>query len=135
KRKKAMKGAFEREEEGLIFVAEGVLSGEALIRETERAHGAHAGLRYQIIDLRQVERMDITAEQIQRIAEADREAAERGPGAKLAIVPTHGMPDGPTRIYLAPARTAKLESRIFCYLDAARRCIGDGREKAAARRR
>src|SRR5690606_25614412 len=120
---------------GLIFVAEGVLSGEALIRETERAHGAHAGLRYQIIDLRQVERMDITAEQIQRIAEADREAAERGPGAKVAIVANHDLTIGLSRIYLIHARSDKLESRIFCSLDEARSWIGDGRQKAAERGR
>lgn len=130
-----MKGGFEKKEDGLVFVAEGVLSGEALIRETERAHAANASLRYQIIDLRQVERMDITAEQIQQIAEADREAAERGPGAKVAIIANHDLTIGLSRIYLIHAQSAKLESRIFCSLDEAWEWIGSDRQKASEPRR
>lgn len=110
-----MQVGFENEGKGLIFVAEGVLSGEQLIRQTEKTYQATEceQLCYQIIDLRQVERMDITAEQIKQVAQLDCQAAENGRLTRIALVADHDLTIGLSRIYSAYAQSACLQTRVF----------------------
>lgn len=113
---------FEEDGRGLLFVGRGVLSGEAMIRQTRKTYSSEVlgRLCYQIIDLREVERMDITSGQMQRLAELDRQAAEAASGARIAIVAAHDLTIGLSRIYSAYAQSPHLESRIFPTMEEAR---------------
>lgn len=125
--KQGSAGIFENDGRGLLFIGEGVISGEQLIRQTEKTYASKSvcRLHYQIIDLRGVHRMDITAEQIKTLAELDREAADRRPGIKIAIVASHDLTFGLSRIYSAYAHSPNLEARIFREMDEARAWIDE----------
>jgi hypothetical protein len=126
--------SFENDGRGMLLVGEGVISGEQLIRQTEKTYASDAvsQLQYRIIDLRGVHRMDITADQMQKLAELDRKAAERCPGTKIAIVASHDLTFGLSRIYSAYAQSANLQARIFRTLDEARAWIGESANASPA---
>jgi hypothetical protein len=112
---------------GMLFIGEGVISGEELIRQTEKSYDSEAlnRLQYQIIDLRDVHRMDITADQMRKLAELDCKAAERSSGTKIAIVASHDLTFGLSRIYSAYAQSPNLQARIFRTMNEARAWIGE----------
>lgn len=114
--------SLENDGKGLLFVGRGVLSGEFLVRQTRKTYSTEVlgRLCYQIIDLREVERMDITTEQIKQLALLDRQAAEAASGGKIAIVASHDLTVGLSRIYSAYAESPNLETRIFPTMEEAR---------------
>lgn len=116
---------FENDGRGMVFIGQGVISGEQLIQQTEKTYSPDVlgRLCYQIIDLRGVERMDITAEQMKHLATLDCKAAEVMSGAKIAIIASHGLTVGISRIYSAYAQSPKLEAQIFPTIEKARAWI------------
>lgn len=120
----------------MVFVGQGVISGEQMIKQSEKAYSPAvlAKLRYQIIDLRNVERMDITSEQMRQLAMLDRRAAEQSAGGKIAIVASHDLTVGLSRIYSAYAQSPELDAKIFPTMEEARAWVEDtGSREASAR--
>lgn len=124
----------EQEGRGLVVVARGVISGEQLLRQTRKTYAPDVvqRLRYQIIDLRDVERMDITAEQMKQLASLNRQAAEAAAGAKIAIVACHDLTVGLSRIYSAYAQSPQLQARIFRSMEDARAWVESDEQYRAA---
>lgn len=119
--------SFENDGRGMVFIAQGVISGEQLLRQTAETYSREVltRLRYQIVDLRAVERMDVTSEQMRELAKLDCEAAESVSDAKIAIaiVACHDLTIGISRIYSAYAQSPNLEAKIFPSVEEARRWI------------
>lgn len=107
--------SFESDGRGMLFTGAGVISGEQLIRLSESSCPANlaADFLYQIIDLRNVHRLDITADQIRQLAALNCQAAERSAGMQTAIIATHDLTIGLSRLYSAYARSPKLQVGIF----------------------
>lgn len=117
--------AFEDHGRGMLFVARGVVSGAELLKRNRKTYTPDvlAQLRYQIVDLRELDRLDISTQQMQELAALDRQAAESiaSPSAlRVAIVVNHDLTEGLARIYCAYARSPRLEAQVFADLDAAR---------------
>ncbi len=118
---------FENDGQGLLFTGRGVLSGEQMIENTPTTYSPEVlqRLRYQIVDLRGVERMDISCEQMQHLAQMDRSAAQANAAMRVAIVAAHDITIALGRIYSAYAQSPKLETRVFTTMEEARTWVRD----------
>jgi len=82
-------------------------------------------LRYQIVDLREVENVDIDLVSIQKLAETDKAVAQIIPGLKIAIVVNAGVMEGIAQIYQRYAKQDNLKTQVFHSLPAARAWVAD----------
>jgi len=113
---------------GVVFTYSDVLKGEEAIRASENFYTTEIlqKLHYQLADLREVNRIELTTEQIQRLAVIDRAAAQQGNGFFIASVINHDLQAGVSRFYRAyledanPVKTQKIEAGIFKTMPAAR---------------
>lgn len=73
---------------GVEWVYTGVLTGSELIESNEKIYGdpRFDDLRYQLVDLSQVERYEITEQDMKRMAFYDRVAAQSNPRIRLAVI-------------------------------------------------
>lgn len=117
--------AFEDNGRGLVFTVQGVASGDYLLERSRQAYSPESvgELRYQIVDLRDLVRLDMSTAQMQELAELDRRLAQQlaaGAPLRVALVVSHELTEGLARIYCAYANSAELEARIFSELETAR---------------
>lgn len=117
--------AFEDHGRGLVFVARGVVSGRYLLKRNKKTYSTEVleQLRYQIVDLRELDRLDISTEQMQELAAMDRRAAEQSPSPvplRVAIVIAHDITEGLGRIYCAYAKSPALDAQVFFDMETAR---------------
>ena len=112
---------------GAVFTYTDVLSGEAAIAASAALYtpALLKTMHYQLADLRAISRIEITTEQIQRLAEADRKAAQQGNGFLIASVVDHDLQTGISRFYRAYVEDPAIEAKIFKTMDAARQWLAE----------
>lgn len=122
---------FEDDGRGMVFTARGVVAGEHLVDRHREIYSPEVvqQLHYQIIDLRELERLDMTTEQMREIAIFDRKAAEQSTSERpmrVALVAAHDLTEALARIYCAYADSAHLEARVFADPETAREWASEG---------
>lgn len=126
--------AFEESGRGLTCVVRGVASGEGILERSRQTRSLESvqDLRYQIVDLRDLVRLEMSTAQMQELAALDRRVAARvsasGAPMRVALVVNHELTEGLARIYCAYADSPELEARVFSDLDAARAWARQGLE-------
>ena len=100
---------------GLVFVFSGVLTADEAIRESQRRYTPEglAKLRYQIADLSEVHRIEVTLPEIQTLAEIDRNAAIAAGGFLIASVVSHDLQQSVSNFYRTYVFQGALEFPLF----------------------
>ncbi len=113
---------YERDGMGHIFSIKGVLCGEKLVSGSLLKYNAEMlqKLRYQIGDLRDVERVDMTVEQMKDIAHIDCQAARDAGIMKIALVASHELIFSLSSMYSAYAIEPCMEAKMFRNMSDAR---------------
>ncbi len=116
---------YERDGMGHIFTIKGVLCGEKLISGSLLKYNTEMlkKLRYQIGDLRDVERVDMTVEQMKEIAHIDCQAARDAGIMKIALVASHELIFSLSSMYSAYAIEPCMEAKMFRNSEDAREWI------------
>ena len=82
-------------------------------------------LRYQIVDLTNIENVDTNWDKLRRLAETDKNAADEIPGLKIALIADGGVLEAMAQIYQRLAKHESLITRIFRNQQDARRWVAD----------
>lgn len=116
---------YERDGMGHIFTIDGVLCGERLISGSLLKYNPEmlTKLRYQIGDLRGVERVDMTVEQMKEIAHIDCQAARDAGIMKIALVASHELIFSLSSMYSAYAIEPCMEAKMFRNMSDAREWV------------
>jgi hypothetical protein len=110
---------------GVLFTFSGVLTGDEILAESQALYSQEGlkKLRYQLVDMRDVNRIELNTEQIQRLAEVDRAAAQQGHGFLIASVVSHDLQAGISKFYRAYVEDPNIESAIFRSMPQARQWL------------
>ncbi len=110
-----LKSEYERDGMGHIFSINGILCGEKLVSGSILKYTPELlrKLRYQIGDLRGVERVDMTVDQMKEIAGLDCQAARDAGIMKIALVASHELIFGLSSMYGAYAVEPCMEAKMF----------------------
>ena len=116
---------FERNGAGAIVTGNGLVRGDEFIAINARMYAPDnlRGLRYQLIDLTQVERQETTTAQLQICAEQDRRAAEQNPNLIVAVAGPDDLSFGLSRMWEGFVSDAPLRTRVFRSVPEARTWI------------
>ena len=118
---------FENDGAGVIMTATGAMNASLIEQANARLYQPEPmrRLRYQIVDLRDVEQVDTDWDKIKALAEMDKAAADVIPGLKIAIVVRRGILDGLAQVYCRYAKDDSLQTKVFDSITAARCWISD----------
>ena len=110
---------------GVVFTYSDVLEGDAAVAASETLYTPEVlqRLHYQIADLRAVNRVELTTRQIQRLADTDRQAAQRGNGFLVVSIVNHDIQESISRFYRTYVQDPQIESAIFKSIPAARQWL------------
>ena len=110
---------------GVLFTYSDVLKGEEAVTASTEIYMPEIleNLRYQIADLSDVNRIEVTAEQIRQLAEADKKAAQYRHGFLIASVVNHDLQGGLSRFYRTYAQDPHIETAIFKTISEARQWL------------
>ena len=118
---------YENDGEGIMYIHRDVLKGAWLV-ENMKSHNRQiyfGKLRYQIVDLSQLDRLEMTTEQLQQVAEVDRHIAPlKRPDFQLAIILGSDTMDGVVRMWETYVNMPDNNAKIFYSLTAAREWLG-----------
>ena len=81
-------------------------------------------MRYQLVNMLQVETFDVSAETIRKVSQMDREQRHRNADIKVAFVTTRALIYGLGRMYEMAGGTEAWETRVFETLEEAREWLG-----------
>lgn len=118
---------YENDGEGIRYIHRDVLKGEWLVENMKRHNRQidFGKLRYQIVDLSQLERLEMTTEQLQQVAEVDRGIAEfKRPDFQLAILLGSDTIVGVTRMWEAYVDMPDSNAKIFYSMEETREWLG-----------
>ncbi len=112
----------ERNGLGAVFDYSGVVSGEEAYRESKALYTPHnlKYLKYQIVDLRQASRIEISTEEIKKLAELDKEAARDAGGFFIASIVDHDLQESLSMFYRTYANDLFIIAKIFRSMEDAR---------------
>lgn len=112
----------EMDGQGVLFTFCEVLRGEEIYAASEALYTPESlsRLRYQLVDLTQVSRIEISTDQIQALAALDCQAAEQAGGFLVASVVGHDLQESISQFYRAYISHPDIEAKIFRTLHAAR---------------
>ena len=117
---------YENDGEGIMYIHRDVLDGAWLV-ENMKVHNREIDfgkLRYQIVDLSQLDRLEMTTEQLRQVAEVDRGIAHlKRPDFQLAIILTDST-YGVARMWETYVNMPENNAKIFYSLGAAREWLG-----------
>jgi hypothetical protein len=83
------------------------------------------GIKYQICNFLDVDDISVTKEEVRRIAEQDKKAAEINPGMLIAIVAKTDLGFGLSRMWEAMAHESPLKTMVFRNIKEAQAWIRD----------
>lgn len=117
---------YENDGEGIMYIHRDVLEGSWLV-ENMKAHNQHidfSKLRYQIVDLSQLDRLEMTTDQLKQVAEVDRDIAHlKRSDFQLAIILTdHTV--GVARMWETYVNMPENNAKIFYKMKEAREWLG-----------
>ena len=84
-----------------------------------------AKLKYEIVDIRDVENVDTNLEKLKDLAQTDKDASDLIPGLKIAIVASSGVLEALAQVYERMAKCDTLKTKVFRTLPEARLWIAD----------
>ena len=118
---------FENDGIGILITGRGNTEAEEFIQINHQIYvpDVMAKLRYQLVDMTEVDQVDTSIEKIRAIAEADKAAAELMPGLKIAIVVSQDVLKGFAEIYTRIAEGEHLKAKVFSNVKEARIWISD----------
>ena len=118
---------YENDGEGILYIHREVLEGAWLV-ERMRSHNLQIDfgkLRYQIVDLSQLDRLEMTTAQLREVAEIDRGIAHlKRPDFQLAIVLGSGTMYGIVRMWETYVDMSDNPAKIFYSMEKAREWLG-----------
>jgi len=125
---------YENDGEGIVYVHSGTLEGEAIV-ERSRLHYEsldYNKLRYQIVDFRGLERVEMTTEQLRELARIDSESTKKKrPDHKLAGVLDSDSMQAILKLWEVYLDNPAINVKIFWSMEAARKWIDEGDDKDA----
>lgn len=122
---------YENDGEGILYIHRDVLEGEWLVKNMKsHNHQIDFGkLRYQIVDVSQLDRLEMTTQQLRQVAEVDRGIAHlKRPDFQLAIIVTDTM-YGVVRMWETYVDMSDNNAKIFYTMQAAREWLGQREEE------
>jgi len=117
---------YENDGEGIMYIHRDVLEGAWLVENMKRHNRQidFGKLRYQIVDCSQLDRLEMTTEQLKQIAEIDRGIAHlKRPDFQLAIIVPDTM-TGVIRMWETYVNMPENNAKIFYNLGEAREWLG-----------
>ncbi len=114
---------FENQGRGVVLQFTGAVAGAEIIEAADRMYRADVNhlLCYQIVDLTAAASLDISEEQLRRIALLDKQAASKNPDQIVALVGNEAIFAGSDRRYAVYAEVwAGFETEFFTTLDEVR---------------
>lgn len=118
---------YENDGEGIMYIHRDVLKGAWLV-ENMKLHNRQIDfgrLRYQIVDLSQLDRLEMTTEQLRQVAEVDRGIAHlKRPDFQLAILLGSDTMTGITRMWETYLNMPENNAKIFYNMGQVREWLG-----------
>jgi hypothetical protein len=110
------------EESGVLWTFRGQVTGDELLRANQEVSRdpRFRGLTYQIVDLTNVERFDVTEDDMALVALQDRAATASSPGIRVAIAAADEMIKDLSAFYDAVMVGSTWHQRIFDSIGEAR---------------
>ncbi|GAB1262168.1 hypothetical protein [Aurantivibrio plasticivorans] len=118
---------YENDGEGIYYIHRDVLQGAWLV-EKMKLHNRQIDfrkLRYQIVDFRHLDRLELTTEQLQQVADIDRSIAHlKRPDFQLAIILASDSMSGITHMWEVYVNMPENNAKFFYSLEEAREWLG-----------
>ncbi len=113
------------EAEGVRWVYAGVMTDDDILRSNLEIYSdpRFESIRYQIADLRGVDRFDGSARAVRRLSRMDRDQATRNPGIRVAILADDALVRGIANVYAMSGAESPWETRVFKSEEEARRWL------------
>ena len=110
---------------GAVFTYTGIVNGDDAYRESKALYTPERlkKLKYQIADLRQVSRIEVSPKAIQNLAELDKNAAKEANGFFIASIVDHDLQESLSQFYRAYANDPFITANIFRSIEPAREWI------------
>lgn len=107
--------------EGVEILAEGVVHGADIIAAHAEIYDPRylARQRYQIVDKTRCTEYDVSASDIERIAQLDRDASEINPHIKIAVIESRRLQFSLTELWQAHLASCPFATKAFEDRDAA----------------
>ena len=117
--------SLEMDGQGVVFTFNGVLKGDEIYSASQQLYtdANLRRLRYQIVDLTRVSRIEISTRQIQALAELDCQAATFAGGFFVASVVSHDLQESISQFYRAYLECSAIDAKIFRTLTMARNWV------------
>ena len=89
------------EQEGVVFRFSGVVSDEELIASNDEVYASpdFPAMKYEIVDFTVIDKLDVSAEAVRRVARMDRVASETNADVRVAIITSEMFILGMSRMY------------------------------------
>jgi len=110
---------------GVLWTGKGVVTGRELYAANAEIYSdQHVyAQRYQIVDLTNAERFDVSADDVRELAVQDREGAAKNPNIVVAIAGESDLVFGLARLWEAHVHKSPLQTRVFRTVDEARQWV------------
>jgi len=125
-------GVIERDGEGIVYIHSGTMSGEELTDRTREHYQTFdtEKLRYQIMDFRAVDRIEMSSKQIEETARLFcAKAKTRRPNHKFAIVISNDPMFAIMKLWGIYLDDPEVHGKVFYSMDEARAWIAEDSEK------
>lgn len=123
---------YENDGEGILYIHREVLEG-AWLTKSMRDHNRVIDfdkLRYQIVDLRDLDRLEMSTEDLREVAEIDRSIAPRKrPDFQLAIILSSDCMYAIARMWETYVADPDNNAQIFYSMEKAREWLGQARQE------
>ena len=123
---------YENDGEGILYIHRDVLEGGWLL-ERMKMHNRQIDfgkLRYQIVDFSQLDRLEMTTDQLQQVAEVDRSIAHlKRPDFQLAIILASDPMYAIARMWETYVNMPDNNAKIFYTMQAAREWLGQNQSE------
>lgn len=130
-----VKITYENDGEGIVYVHSGTLDGAATV-ERARLHYEsvdYVKLRYQIVDFRGLDRVEMTTEQLRELADIDRESTKKKrPDHKFAGVVSSDSMHAILKLWEVYLSDPAVNAKIFYSMDEAREWINESEATVSA---
>ena len=110
------------EEKGIYWKYKGILTGDDILQSNMDIYGDSRfdKLRYQLVDMLDVESFDVDTEAMEEVTVMDAAASQTNPRLIVAVVATHSQAMRLVKLYKSTTGSAPWETEVFESVEAAR---------------
>jgi len=114
------------EDEGVRWVYLGAMTDDDILKSNLELYEdpRFETIRYEIADLRQIDRFEGSSRAVRRLSRMDRDQASRNPNIRVAILADADLMRGIANVYALSGADAPWETRVFASEDEAREWLG-----------